>query len=304
MVICSCRKEHSKNVHKYFSGVGFTGIKNFLKANHWLAGLFWAIIITTGAVIAIYMTVLIVLNFVSSPTVTKIDILVTQDVIYPTITVCDSAGSYFLDDLKLRSANISRLQIGSLLLLAPLFILPKPDEPYQHWANVSDELIIEMQSKWKESGKKSESEAIWDFFHSFSVECDQIFVDCKNADFISFNCCEVFRPVLRPGYGICFSSDKTKMPTAQSPQLFSSLFLMFGTPSLFSPTGSSTTVRNPLEITLDDGVDQSVWRPDFIQLDFGFTTTVTLDILRIEEENSPENACLEDAELETFQVIR
>lgn len=71
----------------------------------------WATVVLIGLIVSVYHCSLIFPTTLTQKTLTKIDRIDLSDVSYPTITICDYSGQYFLKWSNVIGYNISGAQV-------------------------------------------------------------------------------------------------------------------------------------------------------------------------------------------------
>lgn len=280
-----------------FSEMDFHGLSDVLKADSWSIRSFWVATIVGSTIFAAYMSYWLLGNAVDHPTVTKIEYLSPNTVRYPVITICDRSGSFLLNQTKLAEDHIDVNIVNLMLLSGPIWTNESPDRTL-----VADEKRKNFLKSW-EAKFNSSAEALLQFFLRYGLNCDGIFHSCRDPNWDRKNCCEMFSPVIHIRRGLCFALLPQYAPSITAPGLFSNFFLKFkNPPNLWN--GNSKPGLLALEIMIDTGVDQGVWRSDAVAIDMGYWGTLKLSMTRVTTETTKATPCERHPELSYFQVSK
>lgn len=293
-------RNHISTKGKVYAEMDLHGMADFVEAETPCLKVFWGLIVAGAIAVAIYMCILIIRSAILSPTVTKIDYVNTHDIHYPQITVCPEAA-YFLNKSKLGADGILESTIQQIFLHGPIMELPNPS-PTPDYLN-SEESSRQLQQLKQKFGETSK-ELLAGFFKDYGLSCHSLFRSCRDANWRNLDCCEVFKPIVHMRHGLCFGADPKLMPTIKAPFLFSNLFIKFNRPELYQPAKPSETDNKgdlTLQVIIDSGLDQGVWRADVVLVEYGWWNTIKVSNQHITTESTIRNPCVEEPELHFFK---
>lgn len=298
-------RSNIKTRAQIFSEADLDGLHDFIDAESTCLRTFWASVLVLATICASYMSWLFISNALEQPTVSKMEFVVPKDLRYPTVTVCDHRGSRLLNKTKLQLDGISDNSVQLMLLSGPIWLLAYDDFPN---ISIFDDSVATgfLLAYQQEFGNPAEM--LRKFFLTYGAPCDSLFHSCRDANWDRLDCCQMFFPIIHARHGLCYASDPEKMPKISAPGLFSNFFLKFRKPeNLWSIRGAAKNNSEEavftLDISIDTGIDQGVWRADYLTVEFGFWSTVNLGFKHIKAEPSAAIACEQDPQLSYFQVI-
>lgn len=294
--------DHVNKHKKKFGEMDFHGMGDLVRAKRLSSRLFWIFLLASMTGLACFMSYKLVISAVEGHTVTKIDYITPNKILYPSITICDKSGTYFLNQSKLLADNITGEIVAAILLKGPVWAIPStlaPENPKLRSASTRKFL-----ANW-EAKNPSVTLALESFYSRYGVSCSDLFYNCRDANWQLHDCCELFKRIFHTQHGICYASDDTKMPKIEAPGLFSTLFIKFNRlHHLYMVNGSSSeNEAKTLQIILDNGIDQGVWRAEDIELSEGHWKVIGLSLEKIMTKLTEKNgvsSCEQSPKLEYF----